>query len=88
VLIEDIVRRYAFQQRGSDTSHVWQAGYFNDRDRGFHQTFDSHFELMLERFRDGEEPPIHARAGRRALALARASSHSRPGGARLYRRRL
>jgi predicted dehydrogenase len=54
-------------------SEVWQAGYFNDQDRAFHRTFDTHVDLILQALRHGQEPPIHARAGRRALALAQAA---------------
>ncbi|MFN8465941.1 MAG: Gfo/Idh/MocA family oxidoreductase [Caldilineaceae bacterium] len=35
VVVEDTVRRYAYQAAGNETAEVWQAGYFNDRDRGF-----------------------------------------------------
>ncbi len=83
VLIEDTVRRYTFQTSGNETAEVWQAGYFNDRDRAFHQTFDRHIDLVLEAFRHGKEPPVHARAGRRALALAYAAIESFETGARV-----
>ncbi len=73
VLIEDTVRRYTFQARGQELGEVWQAGYFNDPDRDFHHTFDLHINDLLRRFRAGEPPPIHARAGQRALALANAA---------------
>jgi len=76
LLIEDTVRRYTFQPAGSEVGEVWQAGYFNDHDRAFHRTFDTHFDLILQAFREGKEPPIHARAGRRALALAQAAIES------------
>jgi len=70
VVIEDTVRRYAFQPRGDETGQVWQAGYFNDDDRAFHRTFDTYMEAALAAFKSNQEPPVHARAGRRALALA------------------
>ena len=70
VLIEDTVRRYTFQAAGDETAQVWQAGYFNDRDREFHRTFDRHVDEVLDAFRRDQEPPIHARAGRKALELA------------------
>ncbi|MEP7189133.1 MAG: Gfo/Idh/MocA family oxidoreductase [Roseiflexaceae bacterium] len=57
--------------------------HFNDQDRAFQRTFDKHFELMLEAFRNGEAPPIHARAGRRALALAQAAIKSCETGRRV-----
>ena len=83
VLIEDTVRRFAYQERGNETSEVWQAGYFNDRDREFHRTFDTHFDLMLEAFRQGHEPPVHASAGHRALTLAQAAIESFETGQRV-----
>jgi myo-inositol 2-dehydrogenase / D-chiro-inositol 1-dehydrogenase len=83
VLIEDTVRRYTFTRAGSEVSEVWQAGYFNDADRGFHHTFDRHVDAMLAAFRDGGQPPVHARAGRRALALALAIVRSFETGTRV-----
>ena len=47
ILVEDTVRRYTFTRAGSETSSVWQAGYFNDADRGFHRTFDKHVDELL-----------------------------------------
>ncbi|NQT94179.1 MAG: Gfo/Idh/MocA family oxidoreductase [Lentisphaerae bacterium] len=73
VLIEDTVRRFSMQNKGSETREVWEAGYFNDADREFHRTFDKHFDAVIDAFRSGREPPVHARAGRRALKLALAA---------------
>jgi myo-inositol 2-dehydrogenase / D-chiro-inositol 1-dehydrogenase len=70
ILVEDTVQRYTFTQAGSEVSSVWQAGYFNDADRQFHRTFDKHVDALLTAFRKNQEPPVHARAGRRALVLA------------------
>jgi predicted dehydrogenase len=72
-LIEDTVRQYSFQAVGSELREVWQAGYFNDRDREFHRTFDRHIDLVLAAFRRGDPPPVPAQAGQRALALAHAA---------------
>ena len=83
LLIEDTVRRYTFNAAGNETAEVWQAGYFNDRDRGFQQTFDSHMDAVLTAFRAGQPPPVHARAGRRALTLARAVIESFQTGKRV-----
>ena len=71
VLVEDTVRRYTFTPAGQEVSNVWQAGYFNDRERQFHATFDRHLDAMLPAFVAGEQPPVHATAGRRALQLGR-----------------
>ncbi len=35
MVVEDTVRRYSFQAAGNEMAEVWQAGYFNDRDREF-----------------------------------------------------
>jgi predicted dehydrogenase len=69
ILVEDTVRRYTFTPAGQEVSAVWQAGYFNDRERQFHATFDRYLDAMLPAFAAGEEPPVHAAAGRRALRL-------------------
>lgn len=82
LLIEDAVKRYTFQQTGSETAEVWEAGYFNDRDREFHRTFDTHLDAVIAAFRAGEAPPVHARAGRRALAVAYAAIRSYETGRR------
>ena len=76
VLIEDTVRRYSFQPIGSETAEVWQAGYFNDQDRAFHQTFDRYIDALLAAFKQGQEPPVHASAAHRALLLAHAAIKS------------
>ena len=76
LLIEDTVRRYSFSPHDSETAEVWQAGYFNDRDRGFYATFDKHVDALLAAFKAGQSPPVHAQAGRRALELALASVES------------
>ncbi len=83
VLIEDTVRRYTFNRAGDETAQVWQAGYFNDRERMFHRLFDRHADAYLAAFRAGEEPPIRVRAGRRALALAHAIIESFETGRRI-----
>jgi myo-inositol 2-dehydrogenase / D-chiro-inositol 1-dehydrogenase len=76
VLVEDTVRRFTFQAVGDETARVWQAGYFNDYDRDFHRTFDRHVDEILSAFKQEREPPVHARAGYRALELAHAAIRS------------
>ena len=83
VLVEDTVRRYTFNRAGNETAQVWQAGYFNDTERMFHRLFDRHADAYLAALRAGEQPPIHARAGRRALALAHAIMESFETGRRV-----
>jgi myo-inositol 2-dehydrogenase/D-chiro-inositol 1-dehydrogenase len=83
VVIEDTVRRFSFQARGHETAEVWQAGYFNDRDREFHRTFDKYLDALLAAFKKGEAPPVQAEAGRRALQLAYAAIESFKTGRRV-----
>jgi predicted dehydrogenase len=83
ILINDTVKRYSFQAAGNETAEVWQAGYFNDFDREFHRTFDAHLEAIISAFKKGEPPPVHARAGRRALQLAWAAVESFESGKRV-----
>jgi myo-inositol 2-dehydrogenase / D-chiro-inositol 1-dehydrogenase len=83
LLVEDTVRRYVFTRAGSETSSVWQAGYFNDPDRQFHVMFERHLDELVPAFLDGREPPVHARAGRRALLLAQAAIRSYESGCRV-----
>ena len=81
--IEDSVRRYTFQESGSEIAETWEAGYFNDRDRSFRLTFDAYADDLLRSFNAGNPPPVHASAGRRALALASASIRSYEEGRRI-----
>ncbi len=83
IVIEDTVRRYSFQKKDCETAEVYQAGYFNDYDREFLKTFDKHFDGLISAFKAGKEPPIHARAGRRALELAKAAIRSFEEGKRI-----
>jgi predicted dehydrogenase len=71
-VIEDTVRSLSLSTAGDETTRVWRAGYFNDEARTFAYTFDRHVDALLDAFRAGAEPPVHARAGRRALELAEA----------------
>jgi predicted dehydrogenase len=81
--IEDTVRRLTVSRIGEETAQVWQAGYFNDVEREFHCTFDRHVDALLSAFRNGDPPPVHARAGRRALQLAHACIRSFETGTRI-----
>lgn len=83
IVVNDTVQRFSLQMVGNETSEVWQAGYFNDYDREFHRTFDLHLDAVLKAFQQGEPPPVHARAGRRALQLAWAAVESFESGKRV-----
>ena len=76
VVVEDTVRSFSFQAAGNETAEVWQAGYFNDKDREFRRIFDTHVDALLTAFKSGKPPPVHADAGRRALVLAQAAIRS------------
>ena len=83
VIVSDTVREFQFQRAGDPTARVWQAGYFDDTARSFEQTFDAHMDAILAALRAGEEPPIHASAGWRALQLAHAAIQSHQSGRRV-----
>ena len=82
-VIEDTVRRLTLSRTGDEAATVWQAGYFNDEARYFHGTFDRHVDAVLAALRAGQQPPVHARAGRRALELAHAVIDSAASGRRI-----
>ena len=82
-LIQDTVQKLTLSTAGNETHQVWQPGYFNDSARTFAHTFDRHVADVLKALRAGEEPPIHARAGQRAVALAAASVQSFECGVRV-----
>ena len=88
VLINDTVKSFSYQKSGNETAEVWQAGYFNDIDREFHRTFDKHMDDILLALREGTEPPVHARAGQRALVLAHAAIESYQTGQRVMVKKL
>ena len=75
--------RLPYCATGRETHQVWQPGYFNDTARTFTHTLDRHVEDVLSAFRAGEKPPIHARAGQPAVALAAASVQSFEHGVRV-----
>ena len=83
IIVRDTVRSFEFQPTGSELREVWEAGYFNDLGRMFHRTLDRHVDLVLAALRAGEPPPVHARAGRRALELAQAAIRSFEAGGRV-----
>jgi len=81
--IHDTVRRLEISRAGDAERRVWEAGYFDDEARRFHGTFDRHVDAVLSAVRAGEQPPVHARAGRRALQLALAAISSFETGRRV-----
>jgi predicted dehydrogenase len=83
VIIDDTVRHYRFNAAGNELGESWGAGYFNDIDREFHRTFDLYIEAMVQAFLHEEPPPVHARAGLRALQLAHATIESVENGRRV-----
>jgi len=83
IVVRDTVRSFEFQSTGSEHREVWEPGYFNDLGRMFHWTLDRHIDAVLAALRAGGPPPVHARAGRRALQLAVASVESFKTGTRV-----
>jgi predicted dehydrogenase len=82
LVIRDTVRELEIQRARDEVARVWRPGYFNDEARDFRGTFDRHVDAILAALRAGDEPPVHARAGRRALALAHAAIASHETGTR------
>jgi predicted dehydrogenase len=82
-LVKDTVQELILSTAGEETHRVWRPGYFNDSGRTFTDTFDRHVEDVLAALRAGSDPPIHARAGRRAVQLAEASIRSFTDGVRV-----
>jgi predicted dehydrogenase len=80
LVVHDTVRELVIQRAGDPIEKRWRAGYFDDEARDFHGTFDRHVDAILAAFRAGEQPPVHAAAGRRALALAHAAIESHETG--------
>ena len=83
LVIRDTVRELELSKAGDEVAAVWRAGYFNDEARYFAGTFDRHVDALLAALRAGDEPPVHARAGRRALELAHAVIRSHDTGQRV-----
>lgn len=83
IVIDDTVKRYAFSPAGSETTQVWEAGYFNDEGRAFYAMFDRHLDALMPALLAGGQPPVHARAGARALQLAHWSIQSFESGTRV-----
>ena len=83
IWIEDTSKRYELNTKDSESSEVWEAGYFNDSDRQFRTTFDKHYAEALRAFREGKEPPVQADRGRRVLELAMACIESWKTGRRV-----
>lgn len=82
-VIHDTVQRLELSRAGEEARQVWEPGYFNDRGRTFTATFDRYVEDMLAALRAGEQPPVHARAGQRAVQLGAASVRSFEEGVRV-----
>ncbi len=83
LLIEDTVKRLTISRAGDENREVWEAGYFNDVARQFHQSFDRHVDDLMSALLAGAKPPVPASAGRRALALALACIESFETGRRV-----
>ena len=83
IVVVDTVASYTFSRAGEEVREVWTAGYFNDRDRNFHAMFERYLDDMVPAFRSGDQPPVPAMAGRRALQVALACAASHDSGSRV-----
>lgn len=83
LVVHDTVRELELSLAGDPVTSRWRATYFDDEARSFARTFDRHVDAVLAALRSGHEPPVHARAGRRALALALAAITSARTGERV-----
>jgi len=83
LLIQDTVKRYTYHPMESELGEIWEAGYFNDKDREFHRTLDKHIDVLLQALKAGAPPPVPADAGYRALLLADAAIRSYEQGRRV-----
>jgi len=81
--IRDTVRELELSRAGDEVTARWRAGYFDDEARWFAGTFDRHVDDVIRAVRAGGPPPIHARAGRRALELAHLAIESHALGKRV-----
>ena len=82
-VIHDTVRELELSRAGDEVASRWRAGYFDDEARLFAGTFDRHVDEVVRAVRAGGPPPIHARAGRRALELAQLAIESHELGRRV-----
>jgi len=82
-VIRDTVRELELSRAGDEVTSRWRAGYFDDEARWFAGTFDRHVDDVIRAVRAGGPPPIHARAGRRALELAYRAIESHALGTRV-----
>lgn len=70
ILIEDSVRRYTFQEKDNPLAETWEAGFFQDEEHAFACNTDRLINETMKAFREGKQPPVHAKEGLRALRLA------------------
>jgi predicted dehydrogenase len=82
-VIRDTVREVEISRAGDEVTSRWRAGYFDDEARWFAGTFDRHVDDVIRAVRAGGPPPIHARAGRRALEVAQIAIRSHELGQRV-----
>ena len=54
VQIVDTVKRFTHSTPGDEIRQVWEAGYFNDRDRDFDHMFELHLDDIVTALRRGE----------------------------------
>lgn len=70
IMIEDSVRKYTFQEKDNPLGETWEAGFFQDEEHAFACNTNRLINETINAFREGKQPPVHAREGLRALKLA------------------
>lgn len=83
ILIEDNINSYTFQATDSDMAETWRAGFFEDDYRSFGKNLDRHLDELIPALIRGEQPPVPAEKGLRALKLAYAAIESFETGKRV-----
>lgn len=83
IWMEDSVQKYSFQGVDSRRAEVWNSAFFQDEERSFNQNLDRHLDALIPALINGEQPPVPAERGLRALELAYAAIESFETGKRV-----
>jgi predicted dehydrogenase len=83
IWMEDSVGKYSFQRVDSRRAEVWNPAFFQDEERSFSHNLDRHLDALIPALLKGEQPPVPAQKGLRALELAYAAIESFETGRRV-----
>lgn len=84
ISIEDFIKKYSFQNMGSEFLEEWEPGLLNEEDGSMVFSFDKHIYAVIQALAEKKRPPIGAEAGVRALLLANKIIESFETGRRIY----